>query len=49
MRGPHLLGMRAALLCLRGSNDHIASEPRRLKRLKEQWEEGVPWFGLGPP
>lgn len=30
------------------SNDHIASEARRLRRLKEQWEEGGPWFGIVP-
>lgn len=29
------------------SNDYIASEARRLRQLKERWEEG-PWMGLRP-
>jgi hypothetical protein len=30
------------------SSDYIASEARRLRRAREQWEEGGPWFGLRP-
>jgi hypothetical protein len=30
------------------SNDYIANEARQLKRAKERWEAGEPWFGLRP-
>jgi hypothetical protein len=40
-------GAEATRLRYKDSDEHIASEARRLKRLKEQWDDG-PRFGLSP-
>ena len=41
-------GEKATRPQYKDSYDDIASAARRLQRRKERWEEGDPWFGLGP-